>query len=48
MTVDTERVRRAVLEILDAIGEDIGRDGLTDTPRSSSVVSTRTRRATSR
>jgi GTP cyclohydrolase I len=33
MTVDTERVRRAVLEILDAIGEDIGRDGLTDTPR---------------
>ena len=30
MTVDTERVRRAVLEILDAIGEDIGRDGLTD------------------
>jgi GTP cyclohydrolase I len=30
--VDTERVRRAVTELLDAIGEDVGREGLLDTP----------------
>ena len=30
--VDAERVRRAVTEILAAIGEDPDRDGLTDTP----------------
>jgi len=30
--VDAERVRRAVSEILAAIGEDPDRDGLTDTP----------------
>jgi GTP cyclohydrolase IA len=33
MAVDVERVRAAVAEILDAIGEDTGRDGLVDTPR---------------
>jgi GTP cyclohydrolase IA len=33
MAVDVERVRAAVAEILDAIGEDTGRDGLLDTPR---------------
>jgi GTP cyclohydrolase I len=33
MAVDVERVRAAVAEILDAIGEDPGRDGLRDTPR---------------
>ncbi len=32
MAVDIDRVRRAVAEILDAIGEDPGRDGLLDTP----------------
>ncbi|MDA8358626.1 MAG: GTP cyclohydrolase I FolE [Actinomycetota bacterium] len=30
--VDVERVRRAVSEILEAIGEDPARDGLTETP----------------
>jgi GTP cyclohydrolase I len=30
--VDTERVRRAVTELLDAIGEDPARDGLLKTP----------------
>ncbi|MHB8220983.1 MAG: GTP cyclohydrolase I FolE [Acidimicrobiales bacterium] len=30
--MDTDRVRRAVTEILTAIGEDPGRDGLTNTP----------------
>jgi GTP cyclohydrolase IA len=30
--VDTERVRRAVSELLEAIGEDPGRDGLLSTP----------------
>jgi GTP cyclohydrolase I len=33
MAVDSDRVARAVAEILEAIGEDPGRDGLTDTPR---------------
>ena len=33
MAVDTERVARAMTEILEAIGEDPGRDGLADTPR---------------
>jgi GTP cyclohydrolase IA len=33
MAVDVERVRAAVAEILDAIGEDPDRDGLRDTPR---------------
>jgi GTP cyclohydrolase IA len=33
MAVDVERVRAAVAEILDAIGEDPERDGLRDTPR---------------
>ncbi len=32
MAVDIDRVRRAVAELLDAIGEDPGRDGLLDTP----------------
>jgi GTP cyclohydrolase I len=32
VAVDTERVRAAVAEILSAIGEDPGRDGLQDTP----------------
>ncbi len=32
MAVDIDRVRRAVAEILDAIGEDTGREGLRDTP----------------
>jgi len=31
-TVDADRVQRAVSELLVAIGEDPGRDGLTDTP----------------
>jgi GTP cyclohydrolase IA len=30
--VDVPRIERAVLEILEAIGEDAGRDGLIDTP----------------
>jgi GTP cyclohydrolase IA len=33
LAVDTERVRQAVSELLVAIGEDPGRDGLVDTPR---------------
>ncbi len=33
MGVDTERVRAAVSELLAAIGEDTGRDGLIDTPK---------------
>ena len=32
MTVDTARIERAVLEILTALGEDPGRDGLVRTP----------------
>ena len=32
-TVDIERIKAAVLEIIEAIGEDPGRDGLADTPR---------------
>ena len=32
MTVDTARIERAVLEMLDALGEDPGRDGLVKTP----------------
>ncbi len=32
MAVDIDRVRRAVAEMLDAIGEDPGHDGLRDTP----------------
>jgi GTP cyclohydrolase I len=31
--VDVKRIERAVLEILEAIGEDPNRDGLVDTPR---------------
>src|SRR5271170_288724 len=31
--VDTERVRAAVVELLAAIGEDVERDGLIDTPK---------------
>jgi len=33
MAVDTQRVARAVAEVLEAIGEDPTRDGLADTPR---------------
>ena len=33
MSVDVERVRAAVAELLDAIGEDIDREGLRETPR---------------
>ena len=33
MAVDVERVKAAVKEILIAIGEDVGRDGLVNTPR---------------
>jgi GTP cyclohydrolase I len=33
VTVDHERVRRAVVELMQAIGEDPDRDGLQDTPR---------------
>jgi GTP cyclohydrolase I len=32
VSVDVERVRAAVAELLSAIGEDVGRDGLVDTP----------------
>ena len=32
MAVDVERVKAAVAEILDAIGDDVHRDGLLDTP----------------
>jgi GTP cyclohydrolase I len=31
--IDQERIAAAVREIIDAIGEDAGREGLTDTPR---------------
>jgi len=31
--VDVDRIEKAVLEILEAIGEDPGRDGLVETPR---------------
>lgn len=30
--IDSERIRHAVTEILSAIGEDVGREGLRDTP----------------
>jgi GTP cyclohydrolase I len=33
VSVDVERVRAAVAELLDAIGEDVNRDGLRETPR---------------
>jgi GTP cyclohydrolase I len=33
MAVDTERIAKAVREILDAVGEDPQRDGLLDTPK---------------
>jgi GTP cyclohydrolase I len=33
MSVDIERAQRAVVELLTAIGENPGRDGLEDTPR---------------
>ncbi|HEV3327770.1 MAG TPA: GTP cyclohydrolase I FolE [Acidimicrobiales bacterium] len=33
MAVDVGRVRAAVTELLDAIGEDVTRDGLVETPR---------------
>ena len=32
MSVDTDRIERAVLELLEALGEDPGRDGLLKTP----------------
>ncbi|HEX3979808.1 MAG TPA: GTP cyclohydrolase I FolE [Acidimicrobiales bacterium] len=32
MSVDTSRIERAVLELLEALGEDPGRDGLVKTP----------------
>ncbi len=32
MTIDVARIERAVREILEAIGEDLTRDGLVDTP----------------
>ncbi len=31
--IDRERIRRAVLDILEAIGEDVDREGLRETPR---------------
>src|SRR3990172_1058901 len=31
--IDQERIARAVREIIDAIGEDAGREGLAETPR---------------
>jgi GTP cyclohydrolase I len=33
LPVDTERIKRAVVEIFEAIGEDPSREGLRDTPR---------------
>jgi GTP cyclohydrolase IA len=33
MAVDVDRVRAAIAELLDAIGEDVTRDGLRETPR---------------
>ena len=33
MAIDTERIQRAVSELLLAIGEDVTREGLRDTPR---------------
>ncbi|MGE0571050.1 MAG: GTP cyclohydrolase I FolE [Dehalococcoidia bacterium] len=33
LTVDHERIKRAVVEIFEAIGEDPSREGLQDTPR---------------
>jgi GTP cyclohydrolase I len=33
MAVDVERVRAAIAELLDAIGEDVTREGLRETPR---------------
>ena len=33
LTVDHERIKRAVVEIFEAIGEDPAREGLLDTPR---------------
>ena len=33
LAVDTERIKKAVIEIFEAIGEDPGREGLRDTPR---------------
>ncbi|GAG38172.1 unnamed protein product, partial [marine sediment metagenome] len=31
--IDTKRIEKAVREILEAVGEDIGREGLRHTPR---------------
>jgi GTP cyclohydrolase I len=33
LNVDTERIKRAVIEIFEAVGEDPQREGLRDTPR---------------
>ena len=30
--VDTEKIKKAVLEILEAVGEDVNREGLKNTP----------------